>query len=403
MNVNETIDALMRGVVDVKTREDLARKLAAGRPLRVKFGIDPTSRDIHVGHAVPLRKLRQFQDLGHTAVLIVGDYTALVGDPSGRNATRPLLAEDEVKANAATYLEQLGKILDMPKVEVRWNSEWFARMPFLEVIRLAARLTVARMLERDDFEKRMAARAPIGLHELLYPMMQGYDSVMVRADVEIGATEQLFNLLVGRQLQPDFGQEPQVCMTLPILVGIDGQRKMSKSYGNYIGIADAPEEQYGRTMKIPDAIMREWFLLCTSVPEAEIDALLRGHPMEAKHRLAREIVALYHGPEAAERGAEHFRRTVQEKEVPDEMPVYAVPAAEVAAGRAWIVGLVRGAFRCSGSEARQLIAQGAVSIDGRPVRDADAKVEVKAGTVLKAGKRRYARLALERSGEPPSS
>jgi tyrosyl-tRNA synthetase len=391
---NATMDALLRGVVDVKTREDLARKLASGRPLRVKFGIDPTSRDIHVGHAVPLRKLRQFQDLGHRAVLIVGDYTALLGDPSGRNATRPLLGEAEVRENARTYLDQIGKIVDLPRVEVRWNSEWFSKMAFLEVIRLAARLTVARMLERDDFAKRLAAQAPISLHELLYPMMQGYDSVMVQADVELGATEQLFNLLVGRGLQPDFGQESQVCMTLPILVGTDGARKMSKSYGNYVGISEAPEEQYGKTMSIPDAVMRDWFTLCTAVPESEIQSLLAGHPMEAKHRLAREIVAIYHGAPAAERAAEHFRRTVVEKERPDEMPTYAVPAADLAEGRAWIVALVAGAFGHTRSDARRLVTQGAVSLDGEAVREVDAKVPVKEGAVLKAGKRAYARLSL---------
>jgi tyrosyl-tRNA synthetase len=387
-----TIDALLRGIVDVKTREDLERKLAKGRPLRVKLGIDPTGSSIHVGFAVVLRKLRQFQDLGHQAVIIVGDYTALVGDPSGRNATRPLLTEAEVKANAATYIEQMGKILDLARLEVRWNSEWFSKMSFLEVIGLASKLTVARMLERDDFAKRMKEQAPISLHELLYPMMQGYDSVMLQADIELGATEQLFNLLVGRQLQPQFGQEPQVCMMTPILVGTDGVRKMSKSYGNIVGIADPPEEQYGRTMSIPDASMRDWFVLCTSVPEAEIEALLAGHPRDAKDRLAREIVTIYHGPEAAERAAAAFRRQFAEKEVPSEMPDYAVPAAEVAEGRAWIVALLRGAFKLSGSDARRLVAQGAVSLDGEAVRDEQAKVEVRSGRVLKAGKRQFARL-----------
>jgi tyrosyl-tRNA synthetase len=386
--------ALFRGVVDLKTKEDLFRKLASGRPLRVKFGIDPTSRDIHVGHAVPLRKLRQFQDLGHQAVLIVGDYTALVGDPSGRNATRPLLTEAEVRANAATYLEQIGKILDLSRLEVRWNSEWFSKLAFLDVIRLAAKLTVARILERDDFEKRIEAKTPIGLHELLYPLMQGYDSVMVRADVEIGATEQLFNLLVGRELQPDFGQEPQVCLTLPILVGTDGTRKMSKSYGNYVGISEPPEEQYGKTMSIPDRAMRDWFTLCTAVPEDEIEALLAGHPMEAKRRLAREIVRTYHGENEAERAAEHFQKTVVEKEVPPELREHAVSPEELAGGRAWIVALLRGAFSFSGSEARRLVAQGAVSLDGEPVRDVDAKVAVKDGAILKAGKRNFVRLRL---------
>ena len=384
---------LLRGIVDVKTHDDFEKKLELGRPLRVKFGIDPTSRDIHIGHAVPLRKLRQFQDAGHQVVLIIGDYTALVGDPSGRNATRPLLTHEQVKANAQTYVEQIGKIVDLSKVEVRWNSEWFEKMTFLEVISLASRLTVARMLERDDFSKRLKEQQPIALHEPLYPMMQGYDSVMIKADVELGATEQLFNLLVGRHLQQDFGQEPQVCMTLPILVGTDGTRKMGKSYDNFIGIAEPPETQYGKAMSIPDAAMRDWFLHCTSVPEATIGELLAGHPMEAKHRLAREIVTIYHGAEAAERGAEHFRRTVVDKEVPAEMPTFAVPAADLVDGKVWIAKLVAGAFGGSTSEARRLVEQHAVSIDGQVVKDVQAKIELRDGAVLKAGKRKYARLS----------
>lgn len=391
-DVNATLDALLRGVVDVKTREDLVKKLALGRPLRVKFGIDPTSRDIHVGHAVPLRKLRQFQDLGHQAVLIVGDYTALLGDPSGRNATRPLLTEAEVRENAKTYIDQIGKIVDVPRVEVRWNSEWFSKMQFLDTIRLAARLTVARMLERDDFAKRLAAQAPISLHELLYPMMQGYDSVMVKADLELGATEQLFNLLVGRGLQPDLGQEPQVCMTLPILVGTDGARKMSKSYGNYVGISEAPEEQYGKTMSIPDAAMRDWFILCTALPESEVDQLIARHPMEAKRRLAREVVRTYHGDDSAARAEEHFSKTVVHKQAPEEMKELKLAPSYFVDGSVWIVDLVRLAFGFSGSESRRLVQQGAVSIDGVPVKDVDAKIAVKPGAVLKAGKRAYARI-----------
>ncbi len=389
---DDALKRLLRGVVDLKTREDLERKLASGRPLRVKLGIDPTGGDIHLGFAVVLRKLRQFQDLGHQAVIIVGDYTALVGDPSGRNVTRPLLTEEEVRANARTYIEQMGRVLDLARLEVRYNGEWFAKMPFLEVIRLASKLTVARMLERDDFAKRFAEKAPIGLHELLYPMMQGYDSVMVRADVELGGTDQLFNLLVGRQLQPDFGQEPQVCLMTPILPGTDGVRKMSKSYGNVVGIAWPPEEQYGKVMSIPDSVMRDYFVLCTDLPEDEIDALLAGHLGEAKRRLAREIVRAYHGDEAAERAARHFRRLFVEKEAPESLRDYAVPPGDLEGGRAWIVQLLRGAFGFSGNEARRLVQQGAVSVDGEPVRDPNAKILVRDGAVLKAGKRNFARL-----------
>jgi tyrosyl-tRNA synthetase len=385
----QDFDAVMRGVTDVKTADALRDKLRKNVPLRVKLGIDPTARDIHLGFAVVLRKLRLFQDLGHQAVLIVGDYTAQVGDPSGKSATRPLLSEEEVRANAETYIRQIGKIVDLSRLEVRWNGEWFSRMAFLDVIRLAGKLTVARMIERDDFAKRLKEGQPVGLHELCYPMMQGYDSVMVRSDIELGGTDQLFNLLVGRQLQPDFGQEPQVCLMTPLLVGLDGARKMSKSYGNTIGIAEPPEEQYGKAMSIPDAIMRDWFLLCTEVPLAEIDALLAGHPNEAKKRLAREIVRIYHGEEAAERAALHFRKTVVEKAAPEEMPTVAVAASPV-----WVVDLLRSAFGLSGSDARRLVQQGAVSLDGRALTDVNEKLEVTPGAVLKAGKRQYARISL---------
>lgn len=384
----EAYDRILRGVADLKTPEALKAKLAKGKPLRVKLGADPTAADLHLGHAVVLRKMRQFQDLGHQAVLIIGDYTAQVGDPSGKSQTRPTLSEDEVKNNAQTYIDQIGKILDLGKLEVRWNGEWFRGLQFLDVIKLAGKLTVARMLERDDFQKRLKEGTAIGLHELLYPMMQGYDSVKVEADVELGGTDQLFNLLVGRGLQPDFGQEPQVCLMMPILVGLDGTRKMSKSYGNYIGIADPPEAQYGKAMSIPDAAMRDWFTLATDVPLAEVDALLAGHPNEAKKRLAWEIAAIYHGKAGADKGAEHFRKTVVEKAAPDEMPTFDVETSPV-----WIVDLLRGAFKLSGGDARRLVAQGAVSIDGAAVTSVDAKIDVKGGEVLKAGKRQYARLA----------
>jgi tyrosyl-tRNA synthetase len=261
-------------------------------------------------------------------------------------------------------------------------------LSFLEVIRLASKLTVARMLERDDFSKRYKENVAIGLHELCYPMMQGYDSVMIQADVELGGTDQLFNLLVGRQLQPDFGQEPQVCLMTPILVGLDGAKKMSKSYGNYVGIAEPGEEQYGKTMSIPDAAMRDWFTLSTDIPLPEVEALLAGHPNEAKKRLAHEIVRIYHGGAAADRAAEHFRKTVVEKAAPDEMPTVAVAQSPI-----WIVDLLRLAFKLSGSDARRLVAQGAVSIDGAAASDVNAKLEVKGGEVLKAGKRQYARLS----------
>ncbi|RME76523.1 MAG: tyrosine--tRNA ligase [Planctomycetota bacterium] len=387
------IDTVLRGVCDLVTEQALRDKLALDRPLRVKLGIDPTASDIHLGFAVVLRKLRQFQDLGHQAVLIVGDYTAQLGDPSGKNTTRPMLTEAQVRENAASYIQQMGKILDLERLEVRHNSEWFSKFGFLDTMRLASRLTVARTLERADFAKRMAAEQPIGLHELFYPMMQGYDSVMVEADIELGGADQRFNLLVGRQLQPHFGQPPQVCLMMPLLVGLDGVRKMSKSYGNYIGIDEPPEQQYGKTMSIPDTLMPEWFRLCTDLPEAEIARILAGHPGEAKHRLAREIVTLYHGPEAAERAAEHFRRTVIEKQVPEDVPSHTIESALYDdEGRVPLAAVLADAFGMSRGEARRLIRQGAVRLDEQRITDPQARFVPRSGQLLRAGKRRWVRL-----------
>ncbi|MFC1706701.1 tyrosine--tRNA ligase [Planctomycetota bacterium] len=396
-DVDAQLAEIMRGVADLKTPDDLRQKLAKGRPLRIKLGIDPTAKDLHLGFAVVLRKLRTFQDLGHQAVLIVGDYTAQVGDPSGRNQTRPILTEAEVRANAETFIAQIGQIVDLERLEVRWNGEWFSKLSFLEVVRLCARMTVARLLERDDFEKRMQKELPVGLHELLYPVMQGYDSIMVEADVELGGTDQLFNLLVGRQLQPAFDQEPQVCLMTPLLVGTCGGRKMSKSYGNYVGIAEAPEEQYGKTMSIPDALMRDWFVHATSLATEEIDALLEGHPNQAKHRLAYEVASCYHGTEGAEKARAHFQRTVVEKELPEDIPHYEVAEADLEEGRVWIVALLASAFGKSRSDARRLIQQKAVSVDGDLVTDPHARFEPRDGQVVKAGKRNYAMLRVTAS------
>lgn len=393
-SIDAQLNQLLRGVADIKTVSDLQTKLALGRPLRVKLGIDPTASNIHLGFAVVLRKLRAFQDLGHQAVLIVGDHTAQVGDPSERNATRPILTEAQVKANAESYLEQIGQIVDLDRLEVRYNGEWFSDMRLLDVIRLASRLTVARMIERDDFDKRLKAGQPVGLHELLYPMMQGYDSVMVEADVELGGRDQLFNLLVGRQLQPLFEQPPQVCMMMPLLVGTDGVRKMSKSYGNTIGIRETAEEQYGKSMSIPDALMRDWFTLCTDLSAADLDVLLAGHPREAKHRLAHEIARIYHGPEAAEAAREHFHKTVVNKEVPDDIAQFAIGADLLEAdGGVWIVALVAAAFGKSRGDARRLVRQGAVQLGGEPVTDENLRCKPEAGALLKAGKRAWVQIA----------
>ena len=287
-----------RGVVDLIEARDLAERLAAGRPLRVKFGMDPSSADLHLGHAVQLFKLRALQDAGHTIVLIVGDSTAMVGDPSGRNKLRPQLTRAEVEANLQTYTEQAGRVLDMQRTEVRRNSEWFDAMSFEEVLRLASRMTVARMIERDTFQTRMQASEPIGIHEFLYPLMQGWDSVMIRCDVEFGGTDQLFNLLVGRELQRQSEQPGQICMTMPLINGLDG-RKMSKSYGNAVGLTDAPNDMYGKLMSLEDAAMPQWFELLTRVDAEQLRELLAGHPRTAKARLAAEITAFFHGDDAA--------------------------------------------------------------------------------------------------------
>jgi len=287
------LETLKRGTIDIVREEELLEKLQRScrenRPLRVKLGLDPTAPDIHIGNAIPLQKLRKFQELGHQAVLIIGDYTALVGDPAGVNKTRPMLAREEVMANAKTYLQQVGKILDLSRTEIVYNSQWFEEMGFSEILRLTSKMTVARMLERDDFSQRYATGTPISLHEFLYPLMQGYDSVMVRSDVELGGTDQLFSLLVGRDLQRDFGQDPQVALTTPLLEGIDGNKKMSKSLGNYIGITEEPAQIFGKAMSIKDDLMKKYFVLATDVDDGRIDELLvHGiHPREAKAELAR--------------------------------------------------------------------------------------------------------------------
>ena len=398
--VEEQLKVIERGTANIFPREELIEKLhrsrQTGQPLRVKFGIDPTSPDIHIGHAVPLRKLRHFQDLGHHVVLIIGDYTAMVGDPSGRDKTRPRLSHEEVMANAATYLEQVGRILDMERTEVVRNGDWFSKMAFADVVQLAAKMTVARLLERDDFAKRYRAGDPISVHEFLYPLMQGYDSVMVRSDVEIGATEQTFNLTVGRDFQRDAGQPPQVCLTLPILVGTDGAMKMSKSLGNYIGISEPPEQMYGKAMSIPDAALMDYFALATDVPLDEAKRLLddRG-PMAAKLALAAALVRLYHGEEAARSAAEHFDRTVRQREAPEDLPEVRLGPDLMKDGRVWIVRLVRHCgFAKTNGEARRLIVQGGVQLDGETVSNPDEDLVPRDGMVLRAGKRNYARLRI---------
>lgn len=402
--VDAQIEVIRRGVVPggITTEEDLRRKLERSigedRPLRVKLGVDPTAPDIHLGHTVVLRKLRQFQELGHTAILIIGDYTAMVGDPSGRSKTRPVLTYADVEAHANTYVEQVSTILRKDRLQVVRNGDWFRKMTFLEVLRLASKMTVARLLERDDFATRYAEGSPIAVHEFLYCLMQGQDSVEVKADVELGGTDQTFNLMVGRKLQAEAGLEPQVCITTPILPGLDGTEKMSKSLGNHIGVADppsGPDGMFGKVMSIPDHLMRDYYVLLTDVPLDEVDALLAGHPRDAKARLAGEIVGFYHDPDKANAAAAEFDRVFRKGELPSDIPVHQVAAADLQGGRIWVVQLIADAgLAASRSEARRLIAQGAVSLDGDKVTDADAHLKVADGQVLRVGKRRFAQLAV---------
>lgn len=396
-DVETQMKQIARGTVDIFPREELLSKLEKSRrlnrPLRVKYGIDPTSTDIHIGHAVPILKLRHFQDLGHQAVIIIGDYTAMVGDPSGRDSTRPQLTHEQVMANAKTYLDQLGKIVALDRAEVVFNGDWFGKMSFLDVIKLASQMTVARLLERDDFSNRYKEGAPISLHEFIYPLMQGYDSVVVRSDVELGGNDQTFNLLVGRQLQKDAGQEQQVAVTLPLLVGLDGQLKMSKSYGNHIGISEPAGTMYAKTMSIPDAIMRSYFDLTSDVPPEEMERLLAGAPMDAKMALARSLVRRYHGEQAAAEAADKFDREVRRKELPDQIPEVRVPPDMLENGKIWIAKLMVHCGHAAGtSEARRLVAQGAVSLDGATISDPTANITPTPGALLKVGKRKFARL-----------
>jgi len=396
----EQIEVLRRGAVDITTEEDLLKKLRRSRetatPLRVKLGVDPTSPDIHLGHTVVLRKLRQFQDLGHKAVLIIGDYTALVGDPSGQNKTRPPLSAEAVEENARTYFEQVGSILDVDSAEIVRNGDWFRDLPFRRLLELTAKVTLARIMERDDFSRRWQDHQPIGLHELLYPVMQGYDSIMVRADVELGGTDQTFNLLMGRQMQRDSGQEPQVTLTMPILVGLDGSQKMSKSTGNYIGVAESPDEMYGKLMSIPDELMENYFELLTSVPVAEYRRkIAEEHPRDVKAALAAAIVTDFHGADAAQSAAANFDRIFREHDLPEDLPEIRVPRADLSGGKMWVVKLITEAgFASSNSQARRLVTQGAVSIDGTKVTDAEADVTVHDGAVLRVGRRRFGKVTL---------
>jgi tyrosyl-tRNA synthetase len=376
------VDTLTRNAVDVLPVGALEEKLKLGRPLRVKLGIDVTSPDVHVGHAIPLQRMRAFQDAGHQGVLIVGDYTTRIGDPSGRSTERPILSDEEIDGNAKAYFDQAKQVIDPERTEVRFNGEWLGRLDFAAVVRLTRTITVARLLERDDFAKRFAARAPISLSELLYPMMQAYDSVAVEADVELGGTDQLYNLLAGREVMQAYGLDPQVVLTTPLLLGYDG-RKMSASLGNYIGLAEPAEEQFGKAMRISDELLPEYYALVMEQPAPA------GDPLEAKLELARFIVRRSHGEEAARRAEEHFTRVVRERQAPEDVPEAPLPPGDPVHLPALLVDLLGIG---STSEARRLIQQGAVRVDGDVASDLDVPRERLEGALLQAGKRRFLRL-----------
>jgi tyrosyl-tRNA synthetase len=402
--IQRQLAVIKSGVEELIPEAELVRKLerslATKTPLRVKQGFDPTAPDIHLGHTIGLRKLRQFQELGHQVVLIVGDFTALVGDPSGRSQTRPKLTEEEVKANAKTYLDQFYRVVDKDRTEVRWNGEWLRAMTLADVLRLASEMTIARVLERDDFEKRYKAGEPIGVHELLYPLMVAYDSVVIRADVEIGATEQKYNLLTGRDIQTAHGVEPQVILTLPVLEGTDGVRRMSKSIGNYIGVAEPPKEIYGKVMSLPDALIVRYFRLVTDATAQEVEEAARAlqdpktNPMSWKKALAGRIVRMYHGPEAAALAQADFEKQFSRREVPSEMPT-----VSLAPGRFRARDLMMKAFpnEYTATQAGSMFKQGAVFVNGDRITDLAAEIELGAGpqglgeVVFKVG-RKYARV-----------
>jgi len=386
---NEQAGALASGASEVISPAELAAKIGLGRPLRIKLGMDPTAPDLHLGHSLTLKKLRDFQDAGHTVIFLVGDFTAMIGDPTGRSETRKPLSREQIERNAETYRAQAFKILDRERTEVRFNSEWMNELGVRRLIEIAAKVSVARLLERDDFEKRLEAEEPLFLHELLYPVIQGYDSVALEADLEIGGTDQKFNMLVGRELQRHFGQAPQAVMTMPLLEGLDGVRKMSKSYGNYVGLTDKPEDMYGKLMSAPDQLMVRYYELLTKATPEEIAAVKSGglHPMEAKKRLARTIVAEYHDARAANRAEQYFESKFQRREIPASAQVYRI------AEDLWICELMKQLqFTPSTSEARRLVSQGAVRVDGRTITDVNFRFVRGEHKVLEVGKRRVARI-----------
>ena len=395
MEIEKQIKEITRGTVDVVSLEELVERLKKGRPLRVKVGFDPTAPDIHLGHTVLLRKMRQFQEAGHKVIFLIGDFTGMIGDPSGRSATRRPMTREEVIENAKTYQEQIFKVLDPAQTEVRFNSEWMSKMKVSEFVRLASTQTVARMLEREDFKARFTDRKPIGIHEFMYPLVQGYDSVALRADVELGGTDQVFNLLMAREIQRAYGIDPQIIITLPLLEGLDGVQKMSKSYNNYIGINEDPSEMFGKVMSISDELMWRYYELLSSRSLEEI-ALMKArvskgqsHPMEVKMELASELVERFHGKKEAILARERFEKVFRDKSLPNDMP-----ETSLKLDRPWICTVLKDCHLTnSTSEAKRMIHQGAVRIDGERIEDAD--MVLAPGTyTIKVGKRRFARVKI---------
>ncbi|MBA4492836.1 tyrosine--tRNA ligase [Paenactinomyces guangxiensis] len=399
------LEAIQRGAAEILPMETLKTKLRRSieskTPLKVKLGLDPTAPDLHIGHTVVFNKLRDFQNLGHIVQLVIGDFTAQIGDPTGKSETRKQLTEEEVQVNARTYTDQLFKVLDREKTEIHFNSNWLSPLTFADVTKLAAKCTVARMLERDDFAKRYHSGQAISVHEFFYPLMQGYDSVALHSDIELGGTDQTFNLLMGRHLQKEYGQEEQVILTMPLLEGLDGVKKMSKSLGNYIGVDEAPREMYGKAMSIPDELMLKYYELATDLPLEEFKQLKKGladgsvHPRDAKMKLAYTLVRMYHGKEAAQEAEQHFRTVFQQREIPDEIKEVEVGNSELDQGKLWIVALLsRLGLVASNGEARRLIQQGGVRINQEKVTDIQLQVEVEDGMVVQVGRRKFARVKL---------
>lgn len=403
--VQEQLDEIRRDTLEIVPEDELERKLArslkTGKPLVVKQGFDPTRPDLHIGHAVSLRKLRTFQELGHDVVFVMGGYTAMIGDPTGRNETRPPLTEDEVEANSHTYAEQMFKVLDPQRTRIENNAKWLKPLTLQDILKITSHYTVARMLERDDFEKRYRESRPISIVEFMYPLMQAYDSVVLNADVELGGNDQKFNLLVARVLQPHWGQEPQVCLLMPLLRGTDGVAKMSKSYDNYVGIADAPDQQFGRTMSIPDELLDEWYRMASALSGDELAAALesaRTDPYRAKRALGRLIVQQYHGADAGAQAEEAFDALFKRKEIPDEMPEFTISPDDPDLGHVENGGvlvarlLVRTELCGSGADAQRQIQQGAVSVNGEKVADRTARIPASGEVILQRGKRHFARV-----------